>query len=333
MKRIYLDWNVFSSLKSIPELTNEEEKECYSLLLEYFAATRSNFIIPYSNAHLNDLKKNHKKGLHSRVQDALNFISLISADVCLCQYWGNETAIFHSRTPVDFFNEMQDEEEVGFESVSAMYSRMKEYGGDSQVDFLEKLKDVPIEFDISSLQQNPITSQMFKRTIEHKTKWAFMDDIVHMLNELRTNPILYNQVKELYSSTFPLDKEVYNTPNVIDYLDTSMAKTPLNKGFTELYRDNNRNNVSDNINYSKFIGYYMLLDLIGFKSEKLSDKNLYDNLFNDALHCFYAAHCDYFISNDKSCRKKTAAVYIHEGVTTEVWSPREFVDRYGQHEN
>ena len=70
----------------------------------------------------------------------------------------------------------------------------------------------------------------------------------------------------------------------------------------------------------------MQLDFVGYGSDKLTEKNQYDNLFNDALHCFYGAHCDFFITADKKTYKKTKAVYQSENISTQVMKPKEFID-------
>ncbi len=100
----------------------------------------------------------------------------------------------------------------------------------------------------------------------------------------------------------------------------------LNKSFTELYQDNNKTDISKNTTYSKLTGIFMQLDFVGYASDKLTEKNKYDNLFNDALHCFYAAHCDFFLTSDKKTYKKTKAVFESEDIATKVMKPKEFVD-------
>ncbi|MBK7243867.1 MAG: hypothetical protein IPH98_08405 [Saprospiraceae bacterium] len=100
----------------------------------------------------------------------------------------------------------------------------------------------------------------------------------------------------------------------------------INKSFTELYVENDRTETSKNKDYSKVTGIFMQLDFVGFGSDKLNEKNKYDNLFNDALHCFYGAHCDIFITSDKKTIKKTKAVYQSEGINTLVLKPKEFIE-------
>ena len=58
---------------------------------------------------------------------------------------------------------------------------------------------------------------------------------------------------------------------------------------------------------------------------KFSDDKI-NNLVDDSLHVFYAAHCDYFITLDKKCKYKAIKVYNELGIKTEVYDPFEFID-------
>ena len=67
----------------------------------------------------------------------------------------------------------------------------------------------------------------------------------------------------------------------------------------QLYDESHQKSSLKNEIYNKITSIYMQLDFVGVHKDKLTHKNGYNNLFNDALHCFYAAHCDIFLTNDK----------------------------------
>jgi hypothetical protein len=71
----------------------------------------------------------------------------------------------------------------------------------------------------------------------------------------------------------------------------------------------------------------MKLDFVGFNTDKLNDKNSYGNLFNDALHSFYAAHCTIYMTADKRNYKKSKAVYESENIGTIVLYPEQFLEQ------
>jgi len=58
-----------------------------------------------------------------------------------------------------------------------------------------------------------------------------------------------------------------------------------------------------------------LLNALGYWSEKNSK---FDSFGNDTHHSVYAAHCDYFITNDKRLYHKVKAVYHNYSIKTEV---------------
>ncbi len=58
-----------------------------------------------------------------------------------------------------------------------------------------------------------------------------------------------------------------------------------------------------------------LLNALGYWSEKNSK---FESFRNDTLHSVYAAHCDYFITNDKKLYYKVKAIYHNFGIKTEV---------------
>jgi hypothetical protein len=54
-------------------------------------------------------------------------------------------------------------------------------------------------------------------------------------------------------------------------------------------------------------------DLKGYKT----DGN-FNNMFDDSLHTFYAAHCDLFVTKDERCNYKAKKTYERLGITTTV---------------
>lgn len=303
MIKMYLDWNVITTLRQTESLTNKEDLIMFQSLSRVINSLRDKFIIPYSNGHLNDLLKNHRKGELERVEQSLEFISLLTHDVCLTQYWNDAVAIWHNRNPKEYFASLIDQEKrygaMGFEN---MLESLEEFGLDKMFDIFKLL---PHDIDFEQLEQKKSSFLMlFNRSRTENSLYAVMADILELSNELKTNPVVYNELRSLFKTYIPLNQNIHNVDNVIEMLDTTMPKTMLNKSFTELYQDYSKTETSKNKSYSKIIGTFMQLDLVGYGSDRLTDKNQYDNLFNDALHCFYAAHCDFFITADKKAYKK-----------------------------
>lgn len=325
MIKLYLDWNVITTLRQPESLTNEDDKVTYGTVINVINSARDKLIIPYSNGHLNDLLKSYKKGERKRVEQSLKFISQLTQDVCLTQYWNEEFAKWHYRNPEEYFESLiEDGNGVDTLGLDSVLEPFKEFGLDKVFDMFKLL---PHNINFEQVEQhNSSFASFFKRSKTDNSMYAVMEDFLDLTNEMKTNPVVYNELRSVFKTSIPLDPNVHNVENVVEMLDKTMPKTMLNKSFTELYQDNNKTETSKNEDYSKIIGTFMQLDFVGYGSDKLTDKNQYDNLFNDALHCFYGAHCDFFITADKKTYKKTRAVYQSENIATQVMKPKEFIE-------
>ncbi len=325
MIKIYLDWNVITTLNQIQNIENQEEKVLFETILNIVTNTEVKIVVPFSNAHLNDLMKSYKKGERKRVYQALNFISFITQNVCLSQYWNEENSKWHIRNPNEYFESLlEDEEENSLISIESITSSLSEYG---MGNIFEIYKSIPHNINFEQFGDTNIPFLSFlKRARKENNIYAVIEDVFEIFNEIKNNPSGYNELRSSFTDNIKLDPNVNNVSNVIELLDKTMPKTMINKSFTELYVENDRTETSKNKDYSKVTGIFMQLDFVGFGSDKLNEKNKYDNLFNDALHCFYGAHCDIFITSDKKTIKKTKAVYQSEGINTLVLKPKEFIE-------
>jgi len=321
--KLYLDSQIFSNLSSFENLPKEEDVKVYRNLNNLISSLRDQIIIPYSNTHLDDLMKSYKQGQNERVSKSLAFISSLTQNVCLVQYWNEEHATWHYRDPFEFFNSKIEDETTGA-SLDNIHDKFKEYGIDKA---FEPLKSIPHGFDFKQMQDHaPAFASMFPRAQNEGTAYAAVMDILDLTTQLQTNPSAYLELRNWLRTSMNLDPNISNFGNVIKQLDEYLPKTMLNKSFTELYADTNKKDYLKNKNYSKITGIYMQLDMVGYRPDKMNDKNGYDNMLHDAFHCFYGAHCDYFITADKICYKKSKAIYQSENITTPVMKPQEFLE-------
>lgn len=72
---------------------------------------------------------------------------------------------------------------------------------------------------------------------------------------------------------------------------------------------------------NRIAGVFELLDLFGYWKDKATEKSNYARLW-DGNHTFFAAHCDYFISDDKRTRNKARVVYDIYDIGTRVLSSK-----------
>ena len=106
---VYLDTNIFDRLEKIDSL-EVIEKENYQKL--YNAIIRGKIIVPYSNAHLNDLYRGYLKN-PSYIEKHLSTLDAFTKDLCICQYWGDKEVLLHRRNVREFFenkkSDLEDE--------------------------------------------------------------------------------------------------------------------------------------------------------------------------------------------------------------------------------
>ena len=109
--------------------------------------------------------------------------------------------------------------------------------------------------------------------------------------------------------------------NISDYLRSK----GVNKTFMEYatMSFDKRKGVSD---YEIFLSTYVLLDLLGFHSDKLSKPgSTIDSVLTDAQHAYLASYCDCFITGDHRLASKAKALYSERGISTCVLSPAETI--------
>ncbi|MBN2834139.1 MAG: hypothetical protein JXR48_04155 [Candidatus Delongbacteria bacterium] len=68
-------------------------------------------------------------------------------------------------------------------------------------------------------------------------------------------------------------------------------------------------------------GVFEFLDMVGYWKDKVTSKSNYARLW-DSNHTFFAAHCNYFISDDKRTRNKAKVAYHLFGISTKVLSSK-----------
>jgi len=70
----------------------------------------------------------------------------------------------------------------------------------------------------------------------------------------------------------------------------------------------------------KIIDEYTKTDFKGYAADER-----FTNMIDDALHTFYASHCDFFITMDSRCLEKAKNVYLNLKIPTKACSLSEFI--------
>lgn len=313
MKYVYLDLNVFNKIEALVNHTlAPDDIPIYSHIEDLFIDDK--IIIPYSNAHINDLVRGYKKN-DNFISGHISIISTFTKNLCITQYWGEDRVRWHYRDISEFFFTTLNNRTYLPESVSEILKydtsgKIKQEAG--------KLKEYDIfkHFD-KVYEVDPIFSLMFPKTKLNMNVESFIDDILTFGINLQKDFILYKKLKSFINKIMG-NNDYINS--IIDNLGCPSGVIPpqfdLNKHLNEHLP---YNKTSDNPECQMVTDKYFNIDLQG----KFADDKLH-NLVDDSLHSFYAAHCDYFITLDKKCKYKSKLVYEELGIPVEVYEPYEF---------
>jgi len=313
MTHVYLDWNVFDKIEKIPEL-DDEEKQIYSQIENLIVV--ENLIAPYSNAHINDLIRGYNKN-PIYIPQHLNTLQRLTENLCIVQYWGQKEALWHFRDPEEFFDTAINDVESSFESYEDLFKHdvtglMKPAA--------ELMKFVPVPENFKEIYKaNPIFSAIYPKTRTEMTMYALCEDIFNFSKNAKKD---YNLYKTLRSFVNQSRAKMKKQEKMFKELDKSMSGIPSHLDFDSAWETQAaKTKTSDNPIYQRVTDTYFRIDFKGFKSDEK-----FSNMIDDALHVFYGAHCDCFVTLDDKCHYKAIETYKHLGIQTKVFKPNEFIE-------
>ncbi|MDF0716963.1 hypothetical protein PY092_12445 [Muricauda sp. 334s03] len=305
---IYLDTNIFDRIEKKEKLSVED---C-ALYSKWEKLILDNTItVPYSNAHLNDLFRGFQKD-PNYISGHLYNIERLTKNLCICQYWGNKHAVWHYRPIHDFFDEKCKEWEFEPSSIEELF--------DSDMDMpnpLQLLRMIPLPNEWKlAYKHDPMFDIMYPKSKMENTLGALVEDILNFQSRLRSDYSLYrslraniikgmNKLKKNREVLKVIKENFQDLPKHLDIFELSEIYGPKSK-------------TSENEDYSKVVETFYKYDLKGYKS----DSN-FSSMFDDSLHTFYGAHCDYFVTNDDRCKYKAEQTYKRLKKTTVVITAKE----------
>ncbi len=304
---VYFDLNVFDKIEKINSL-NEDESIIYSELENLVLSDK--ITVPYSNAHLNDLFRGFQKN-PNYIDGHLDNIKRLTKNLCICQYWGQNKTTWHFREIKDFFNEKQSEWEFEPQSFEELFEE-----GPNPL-LLLKLKPLPKNWKLG-YQQDPMFGIMYPMSKIENNMYGLTADIFNFRTRLASDYGLYKTFKvylikglNKISSNKEMLKAVRGNlkdlPKHLDIFEMAEKYAPKSK-------------TSGNENYSRVIETFYKYDLKGYKT----DAN-FNNMFDDSLHTFYGAHCDFFVTNDDRCQYKAEKTYERLKINTKVIKAKDYL--------
>ena len=321
MIRIYLDWNVFSNLK----------RDSYLELREFLENNSASLLIPYSPAHFTDLMKSYSDDNHLFFKDLETLDKLCKTNLLR---WEKDITKGLIATPTKYFERTKGdkltEQDFNFES---LFSELGQIGSDvglsSMGDLLKKIMQLtPTGIEINEENQKLI-QKLFPNIKSNSSLWDLIIDMGPTMNKLLNDGTFYKDFRSsIADEGFKLDPNSgqWNEDDVLKNIDDYLKKIGTDLTYFEYVEESLKHNKDGYTYYQFFTTAYLMLDMIGYKQDRL--KKPTDNMGNiqaDADHAFYAAHCDYFVCGDKILRTKSKILYNEFNLSTKVFKPEEFL--------
>ena len=327
MYLLYLDWNAMKGLKGIPTGIFAD----FAAILERY---QDRFWIPYSSTHLDDLARGFDPSDERKIKltnDDLEFIGRLTQDRCLQTYQGQNHAMPDRRSPIEFFYshyEAQQEVKTDFATLAAQ----KDGPLDSWGLIREFILDLPaVSFPEEA--HSTIIGDLFPGWGSQGTLRSVVQDVAALTTRANTDPSYSTDLRRLIRSSLSmLHPTVVSSASAFDaftHIEKLLASSMGGQSVFALMDSFLKNPLKPSeppTLFQRFVQYYQLLDLFGYHSDKLTNKNFFPNIVGDATHAFLAGHCDFFITNDKDLRPKAQAVYRRLHTHTHVMSVPEFVE-------
>ena len=311
MRRVYLDWGVVSSLKK-PE---------YAYIKEFLLSNKGNLFFVYSTAHFEDAMRS--RGDERLMQDIQMLESLV--DNHLLAYQKNSTHPF-LLTPTEYYQNNKDRD---LDTVPDFADLVSSVGQDNPMlgGLLKSFLSFPMPIPNVARGQ-----KLFGMMLPDLPDSPTLGDVLHssttFINKMLGDKEYYKSYRySIRSSGFTLDENSGNwkSDEVVSNISAQMKKLGIDKSFQEFVLSGfgNKDKVSD---YEFFMAAYSMLDLIGYKSDKLpKSTNAMNSVTTDAQHAYYAAFCDYLVTQDSHLASKARALYSEFGISTKVISPADII--------
>lgn len=298
----YIDLNIFDRLEKLDKL-EQPDKEFYQTLFSLL--TSKVLLTAYSNAHLNDLFRGYQKN-PTYIDGHLLNIKSFTDNICICQYWGGKTAVWHHRDIFEFFKEKVIEWEFEPNSYDTLFEDEP-----PMQQLLELYKLIPLPPEFRKGYADPMFGLMFPLSKIHNNQYALQSDIFNFQTRLKSDYGLYKSFRSYLLTSL---NKIRNNKEFIKSRNFNLKDLPKHLELTDIFDAYTPNSkTSDNSMYSKVIDVFFKYDLAGYKSD-----GHFNNMFDDSLHTFYAAHFDFFITNDDRCKYKAERTYEKLKINTKV---------------
>lgn len=325
MTRIYLDSNIFRYLKG-------DDK---STLLEKLNFSKDDLIYYYSFAHLSDLSrdKSDKKFedlLYMEQMVDKNFLNLYPDEKNVNVKVFSPTEAFNNCdfSPINEalnFPELFEEMEVDEDDSPELRIAKENF----KSLFKAPLKSFGIPNLTTAIEENNPIKKLLPQLPENGNIQDLIKGMLNSFNDLIEDPTIWRELRNHSIESLGLQKFDIDVND--KEFNELLKDTPLQKSFLELVEETFKHNkdLEKQRQFNFFINAYNCLNLLGLDKEK-NKKVVFSSFQNDAQHAFYAAHCDYLVSNDEQLLIKARVLYELFNIETKVLNFNEFENLINQ---
>lgn len=298
----------------------------------FITENKNRFIFPYSDAHFSDLMKSYST-------ENIYFMEDLNTLEWLCDktYLGVDKGVArcYIYSPIDYFRDNPKEENnLDYFNMDEIFKYISEGGAEIGLSEIGEqlktlLKSTPASLDINESNREQFQN-MFPGMDESSTHWDLLKASGNMLKQMSGDKEFYKDLRKMITKngiSLGQNSGNWKAEEVIDNIDGYLKFYEPGLDFFG-YMDKIfelRNEEPDEMTY--FMGCYNMLDLIGYKQDKLpkvTDTPM--NIHIDAQHAYLAGNCDIFVVADKNLALKSKVLYNKSQIETKVFSPSEFIE-------
>lgn len=322
MIRVYFDWNVVSNLHS--------SHVSVKVLSDFLNDEHGSICIPYSDAHLRDIKRGAKKS-NCLVSSRLDYLSSISHNNYMSYDVSAKMVMPYIVHPKEAY---ADVAENRFDNMNLL-DVLDEIDDDSDFKIGQMIKaalsSIPNphfsrEFPVSD---NPYLHSVAQSISNAPSFLGFLQAVTEFANTTFRQPDSYRELREsLRTGLIIQPHQLSSTEKPLERIEHEIRRISGNEQFTfmEAIRQMKKDSPQFQSVYTDFYALYCILEFMGYHSDRINNKNKPENMLTDIQHAFYGAHCDYFVTQDNKAVTKAAQVYKELQLTSKALTVDAFID-------
>lgn len=324
MLRVYLDWDVISKFKL----------EQFNPLLEFLKGHKDRILVPFTPTHFSDLMKSYNE-VNVRFDGDLEMLGVVCGRHFM--QWKDHQIEPLLGEPREYFNHVKNQQPINLEELLDMDKLMHEldsatsgmglprFGTLLKVLMQTQPAGLVVERDGAG-----IMNQLFPGLQDNSTMWDIMRGIGPLAKGMLDGPDKWKELRNsIAAGGFSVAAIAGDTSaeQAAARIDAFLRSKQMDMSFIEYVESTFKHQKEPPDDYEFFTRAYLMLDLIGYRSDKLQKPtNSMMNIWQDAEHAFYGAHCDYLVAFDKRLRGKAVLLYHLLNIPTEVIHPMDLVE-------